>query len=97
MKNECNWCDVFVEYIVNNMRIKLPAVNDRPACRHTPKIDPNKWLVEHTGNGWNDWINLTCPNCGFTMEKITRSVESYKCCPSCAKLLVGEEPSVRFI
>lgn len=92
-----DWCDVFVEYVVNGMRVKPPAVYDKPICRHTPQINPNKWIVEHTGNGWDDWIDLTCPNCGFKMERIEHSVEHYRCCPHCAKLLGGEEPSVRML
>ena len=38
------------------------------------------WIVEHAGNGWNDWTNLTCSLCGNKIEKAT-GIHNY--CPAC--------------
>ena len=39
-----------------------------------------EWIVEHSGNGWNDWCNLTCPKCGEKHEKVPYY---YNFCPKC--------------
>lgn len=39
-----------------------------------------EWIVEHSGNGWNDWCNLTCPKCGKKHERVPYY---YNFCPKC--------------
>ena len=41
-----------------------------------------EWIVEHSGNGWNDWENLICPKCG---EKHERVPYYYNFCPKCGE------------
>ena len=38
-----------------------------------------KWKIEYTGDGWGDYIDVTCTNCGKT---ITHG-ELYNFCPNC--------------
>lgn len=41
-----------------------------------------EWIVEHSGNGWDDWENLICPKCG---EKHERVPYHYNFCPDCGE------------
>ena len=41
-----------------------------------------EWIVEHSGNGWNDWENLICPKCGEKHEKVPYY---YNFCPKCGE------------
>ena len=41
-----------------------------------------KWIVEHTGNGWNDWDNITCDQCGFSLIKVSE-LRDLHFCPHC--------------
>ena len=29
-----------------------------------------EWIVERSGNGWDDWENLICPKCGEKHEQV---------------------------
>ena len=44
------------------------------------KLKTNKWIKEHQGNGWDDWISLTCPVCGKVHNKVPYI---YSYCPNC--------------
>ena len=41
-----------------------------------------EWIVEHSGNGWNDWENLICPKCGKKHERVPYY---YHFCPNCGE------------
>ncbi len=45
-----------------------------------------EWIIEHSGNGWNDWINLTCPHCNTKYFKVTW-YSDWNYCPKCGKKL----------
>lgn len=45
-----------------------------------------EWIIEHSGNGWNDWINLICPHCNTKYFKITW-YSDWNYCPKCGKKL----------
>lgn len=50
-----------------------------------------KWIIEHTGNGWNDWDNITCDRCGFSLIKVSE-LRDLHFCPHCgAKMVVENE------
>ena len=47
-----------------------------------------EWIEEITGNGWNEWVNLTCDQCGSKFEK----AGAWLYCPVCgAKMRGGTE------
>ena len=45
-----------------------------------------KWKKRHVGNGWNDWTNLTCPECGTTFENV-KWYSDWNYCPKCGTKL----------
>ena len=45
-----------------------------------------EWKEELAGNGWNDWANYTCSNCGTKFEKWHKS----KFCPECGAIMYKE-------
>lgn len=48
-----------------------------------------EWIVEHSGDGWDDWINLTCPKCGEKHEQVPYY---YNFCPNCGvKIKVSKD------
>lgn len=61
------------------------------AIRRTPTADvrenvKGKWKIEYTGDGWNDYIDVTCTNCGKTIKR----GEPYNFCPNCGADMRGE-------
>lgn len=46
----------------------------------------NEWIIEHAGNGWNDWINLICPHCNTKYENV-KWYSKWNFCPCCGKKL----------
>ena len=38
-----------------------------------------KWKIEYTGDGWNDYIDVTCTNCGKTIKH----GKPFNFCPNC--------------
>lgn len=54
----------------------------------TPTERTGKWVVEHSGNGWNEWTNYTCSECNKKFNKFYTS--NY--CPNCGvKMKDGEK------
>ena len=45
-----------------------------------------KWKIEYTGDGWSDYIDVTCTNCGKTIKH----GEPYNFCPNCGADMRGE-------
>ena len=44
-----------------------------------------KWKIKYTGDGWNDYIDVTCTNCGKTIKH----GEPYNFCPNCGADMRG--------
>jgi rRNA maturation endonuclease Nob1 len=53
-------------------------------------MENEKWIVKITGNGWNMWDILICPNCKTEFENVRSS--KYHYCPYCGKRLQYENP-----
>lgn len=51
------------------------------------KVVYSEWEEEHDGNGWNDWYNYRCKNCGTKFDKF----EHTKYCPECGAVMFKEE------
>lgn len=58
-------------------------------CVPTADVRENikgKWKIEYAGDGWNDYIDVTCTNCGKTI----RRGEPFNFCPNCgAQMMRG--------
>ena len=52
------------------------------------EIKISKWIEEFQGDGWNDWISLTCPVCGKVHNRVPYI---YNYCPDCGTYMKGEE------
>lgn len=46
-----------------------------------------EWIVERSGNGWNDWLNVTCSVCGKKFERTDKT----NFCPSCGADMRGKD------
>lgn len=70
----------------------LPSTNIRLLYSAADTIEAldrsaGKWIEEIAGNGWNEWVNLTCDQCGAKFEK----AGAWLYCPMCgAKMHSGE-------
>jgi len=50
------------------------------------EVKRGKWKRKHTGNGWDDWDNLTCPECG---EHYRNPNFPANYCPNCGADMRG--------
>ena len=80
--SEVGWCD-------NKCQSKEAINMAIEALSKDTTIDDiqYEWIVEHGGNGWNDWCNLTCPKCGKKHEKVPYY---YNLCPNCGARMKSE-------
>ena len=69
------WGHFFIPSKLVDMINELPLAN-RPT---------GKWIKEHSGNGWNDWWNITCPFYGKKFEKL----DPTNYCPNCGARMKG--------
>lgn len=42
-----------------------------------------KWIEEYNGNGWNDYWDYTCSNCGKRYERADAILCKANFCPHC--------------
>lgn len=66
-----NTFDSGVQWIMEKID-RLPAADVLPVVH-------SKWIIEFSGNGWNDWYNCTCPVCMVKFEKF----DPTRFCPNC--------------
>lgn len=52
----------------------------------TPTERTGEWVVEHSGNGWNEWTNYTCSECNEKFNKFYASIY----CPNCGAKMGGD-------
>ena len=45
-------------------------------------METSRWIKSVGSNGWSEWDNLKCPDCGVEFEKIKHPAQ-YKFCPNC--------------
>ena len=59
------------------------------ACIEIEEPKVGKWIEEYNGNGWNDYWDYTCSNCG---KKYERADILYKAnyCPNCGAKMESE-------
>lgn len=50
-------------------------------------METSRWIKSVGSNGWNEWDNLKCPNCGAVFEKI-KHPSQYRFCPNCGERMV---------
>ena len=78
-------CDNFpiefpLEYIVKTIK-ELPSA-DRPQ---------GKWEIEYHGNGWNDYWDYICSNCGKKYERADAVLYKANFCPNCGAQMKGAD------
>ena len=50
-----------------------------------------KWVTEYNGNGWNDYWNYTCSNCGKKYERADTVLYNARYCPNCGARMKGAD------
>ena len=57
----------------------------RKAIRALPSADrpQGEWETEYHGNGWNDYWDYTCSNCGKKYERADAVLYKANFCPNC--------------
>ena len=50
-----------------------------------------EWEIEYNGNGWNDYWDYTCPNCGKKYERADAVLYKANFCPNCGSRLKGAD------
>lgn len=45
-------------------------------------METSRWIKSVGSNGWNEWDNLKCPDCGVMIEEI-KHPQQYRFCPNC--------------
>lgn len=50
-----------------------------------------EWITEYNGNGWNDYWNYTCSNCGKKYERADAVLYKANFCPNCGCRMKGAE------
>ena len=49
------------------------------------KAKPKSWIAVFTGDGWNDYYDITCPYCGKTYRKDRGDIGLGNYCPNCGR------------
>ena len=62
------------------------------AIKYAPSSDvreniKSEWKVEYTGDGWSDYIDVTCMHCYKTIKR----GELYDFCPNCGADMRGKK------
>ena len=50
-----------------------------------------EWVTEYNGNGWNDYWNYTCSNCGKKYERADTVLYNARYCPNCGARMKGAD------
>jgi DNA-directed RNA polymerase subunit RPC12/RpoP len=50
-----------------------------------------EWVTEYNGNGWNDYWNYTCSNCGKKYERADAVLYKANFCPNCGARMKGAD------
>ena len=50
-----------------------------------------EWVTEYNGNGWNDYWNYTCSNCGKKYERADAVLYNARYCPNCGARMKGAD------
>ena len=48
-----------------------------------------KWIEDYNGNGWNDYWDYTCSNCGKKYERADAVLYKANVCPNCGADMRG--------
>lgn len=58
-----------------------------------PIIDrpQGEWEIEYRGNGWNDYWDYICSNCGKKYERADAVLYKANFCPNCGAKMKGAE------
>ena len=68
----------------------------RKAIRALPSADrpQGEWITEYNGNGWNDYWNYTCSNCGKKYERADAVLYNARYCPNCGARMKGADDDI---
>ena len=69
----------------------------RKALEAVPSADrpQGEWNTEYHGNGWNDYLDYTCSNCGKKYERADAVLYNARYCPNCGAKMKGADDEVR--
>lgn len=63
-----------------------------------PTIDIDRpqgeWVTEYDGNGWNDYWDYTCSNCGKRYERADAVLYEANFCPNCGAKMKGADDDI---
>jgi len=78
----------FQDIMINNPQTAKPTPVVCKNCQENNR-PKGEWIVEHMGNGWNEWSVLKCPLCGAIIEDKQYHSWGYNYCPNCGKRIKG--------
>ena len=70
-------------------RIMMAIIDQAP----TIDVDgpQGEWIEEYHGNGWNDYWDYTCSNCGKKYERADAVLYKANFCPNCGARMKGAD------
>ena len=69
-------CEVLVNDGIDNI---VDRINDLPSADAVQ----GEWIEKYNGNGWNDFWDYTCSNCGKKYERADAVLYHANYCPNC--------------
>lgn len=80
------------EKTLKNITSSLDAVNKNLIYGTLVDRPQGKWIKQYNGNGWDDFWDYKCSNCGKVYERASGVLYYANYCPNCgARIKGGEE------
>lgn len=73
------------------VKLGVLEVTEEPSYYIRPSADAKQgeWIEKYNGNGWNDFWDYTCSNCGKKYERADAVLYHANYCPNCGAIMIG--------